>query len=445
LDGGTLIDGTGAAPITDAVVVVEGARITAVGRRGQVSVPANADVIKLDGRTILPGLIESHVHLEEWQLPMFLPYGVTTIVDSNNDTAWIIAQREALKSGLIKGPRMFVAGSAVQGPLLGHRVGVFNTRIAATEEDARAETRSRVADGVDLIKVQLDLTDDQLRAVIEVADAAGLPVTGHTRNIRRAVELGMKHMEHFDTAARALLDPEGKWDPRTFPSPAATVGLPLVAPERLLDPKQFPLLIEYLVKEGVFANPTITGDWDSNSPRGSEHLRAAAELVRDPALEFVPAAVKQAWVGSQQRNRDATGLAYAHMAEFYRQYSEAGGKIVIGTDTGGDARAGRIPGLATHYEMEMLADMGISRMKAIQGATLWNAELLKKDRDLGSIEPGKVADFLVIEGDPLVDIGVTKNVRLVIKDGEVVDTTYDPTWVNPSRCLGDRFLWSSPT
>src|SRR5213078_1825748 len=116
LDGGTLIDGTGKAPVADAVVVVTGNRITAVGRRGQVTVPANANVIRLNGRTILPGLIDGHLHLRDWQLPMLLPYGVTTIADIHNDTQWSIAQREALKSGRIKGPRLFVSGARVTGP-----------------------------------------------------------------------------------------------------------------------------------------------------------------------------------------------------------------------------------------------------------------------------------------------------------------------------------------
>ena len=82
LEGGTLIDGTGRAPVGDAVVLVQGTRITAVGTRGQLTYPANATVVRLDGRTILPGLIDGHVHLRDWQLPMFLPYGVTTIADS---------------------------------------------------------------------------------------------------------------------------------------------------------------------------------------------------------------------------------------------------------------------------------------------------------------------------------------------------------------------------
>ena len=117
LEGATLIDGTGRPPLADAVVVVEGTRITAVGTKGRVSYPANATVITLAGRTILPGLIDGHVHLQDWEVPMFLPFGITTIADIHNNTAWSVAQREALKSGRIKGPRLFVSGARVSGPL----------------------------------------------------------------------------------------------------------------------------------------------------------------------------------------------------------------------------------------------------------------------------------------------------------------------------------------
>ena len=90
-----------------------------------------------------------------------------------------------------------------------------------------------------------------------------------------------------------------------------------------------------------------------------------------------------------------------------------------------------IPGLSLHYEMQMLTDLGITPMKAIQGATLWAAEVIGQSKDLGSIQSGKIADFTVIEGNPLADIAATRNVRMVIKAGQVMDTTYDPRWVNP--------------
>jgi imidazolonepropionase-like amidohydrolase len=99
--------------------------------------------------------------------------------------------------------------------------------------------------------------------------------------------------------------------------------------------------------------------------------------------------------------------------------------VLAGTD------AGWLPGLSLHYEMQMLTDMGVPPIKAIQGATLWAAESIGQGKDLGSVEAGKLADFTIIEGNPLADISATRNVRMVIKDGQVVDTAYDPRFVNP--------------
>jgi imidazolonepropionase-like amidohydrolase len=411
LEGGTLIDGTGRPPVADAVVVVEGQRIKAVGVRGQVSYPANANVLRLNGRTILPGLIDGHVHLRDYQVPMFLPYGITTIADIHNDTAWSIAEREALKSGKIKGPRLFVSGARVTGPL---GPPTTDGSYVRTVEEARAYVRSLKAAGVDHIKVDLTITDDQLRAVIEEGNAAGLRVLGHTQNIKKAVDMGMKHMEHMDTMARALLEQEGQ-DPR----PAGTTA------EAAVDPKLFPPLIDYLIKQGVYINPTLYLSWAGGTERWRDWTTKAALLVKDPNLAFVPAEVKGTWTREPGRAR----AGYANVATFLSQYSKAGGKVLAATDTGCCTQI--VPGLSLHYEMQMLTDMGITPMKAIQGATLWVAEVIGQQRDLGSIEPGKLADFTIVEGNPLADIGATKNVRMVIKGGEVMDTAYDPKWVNP--------------
>jgi imidazolonepropionase-like amidohydrolase len=393
-----------------------------VGAKGQVSYPPNATVINLNGRTILPGLIDGHVHLKEYQLPMFMPYGVTTIADIHNDTAWILAQREALKSGRINGPRMFVSGARVSGPL---GTATPESTIVRTVDEARAYVRRLVAAGVDLIKVDLTITDDQLRAVIEEANAAGLRVVGHTQNIRRAAEMGFKHMEHTDTMARALLDPEGNADPRLFPPCCRPVALPAVAPERDVDPKLFPPLIKYLVGQGVYVNPTMVLTWGAATPRWRDWKTDATQLLKDPSLAFVPANVRQLWTQPPGQGRDG----YKNAAEFLRTYSEAGGKVLAATDTGCCDEI--IPGLSLHYEMQMLTDAGITPMKAIQGATLWAAEVIGQSKDLGSIQSGKIADFTVIEGNPLADIAATRNVRMVIKAGKVMDTKYDPRWVNP--------------
>ena len=202
LQGGTLIDGTGAAPITDAVVVVQGNRITAVGKRGQVRIPAGAQVIKTDGRTILPGLIDSHTHTQEWHIPMFTHYGITAFQDKYIDTGWNVAEREALRTGAMKGPRMYNSGQNLSGNLFAGDV-----HPALTVEDARNDAKSLVANHVDIINVTHDLSFDQLRAVIEVGKEAGIPVMGHTQNLRIASAMGYRFQEHMWSVATAYIDP----------------------------------------------------------------------------------------------------------------------------------------------------------------------------------------------------------------------------------------------
>ena len=411
LDGGTLIDGTGRAPINDAVIVIDGSRIKAVGSRGQVSYPANARVIRTDGRTILPGLVDPHVHIRDYMPPMFLRYGVTTVADTHDPTEWSLAQRDAINSGRIKGPRTFVSGERAANTREGNPPSIP----LQTVDEARAYVKKLIAMGVDVIKVDLSLSYDQLRAVIEEATAAGLSVVGHSQNIRKAAEVGLKYMEHTNTLTVAILEAMGRSARETSDQRGADIAL--------MDTTLFPPLIAFMVKQGVYVNPTLAAQWRSSTPRGAEWAAAATKIVQDPGLAFVPADVRQSWTRPDSRAPNREG--YAKMAEFVRRYAEAGGKVVSATD------AGFMPGLSMHYEMQMVADIGVPPMKVIQGATLWAAESFGKAKDLGSVEGGKLADLIVIDGNPLDKIETTQNIRMVIKDGQVVDTTYDPRFVNP--------------
>lgn len=413
LEGGTLIDGNGGAPINDAVVVMNRSRIQAVGTRGQLTYPDNALVIDVSGKTILPGLIDSHVHLREWMPQMFLRYGVTTIADTNNHHAWIVTQREALNSGKIKGPRLYIAGQGMGGP--NGNLGPTN-RTLRNEEETRAFVREMVLLGVDMLKTQADLTREEVSAIVEEAAAAGIPVVGHSRNAREATLLGLKFMEHTDPLVTAILEEMG---PETLRSAAEGN----TNPEDLMDTRLYDSLIALMVAEGVFVNNTMVARMRGASPREAGWIEVAEDLIDDAELAFVPEDVREGW--TQPSRRNLTEVGFRNFQEFMRKYVEAGGRVLAGTD------AGYIPGLSLHYEMQMIADSGVSPMNVILSATRWAAESFGKEAILGTVEAGKLADITVIDGDPLADITNTQNVHLVIKNGKIVDTTYATGFVNP--------------
>lgn len=119
--------------------------------------------------------------------------------------------------------------------------------------------------------------------------------------------------------------------------------------------------------------------------------------------------------------------------EFTRRYTQAGGRIITGPDSGPSSGPANLAGLAMHVEMEALVDAGLTPMQAIQASTKWAAELLHQERDLGTIAPGRIADIILIDGDPLADIRATRKIRTVTMNGKTLDTTLDPNFRNPIR------------
>ncbi len=429
IEGGTLIDGRGGPPVPNSVIVIQGSRIKAVGVKGKVTYPPGARVIQEEGKTILPGLIDSHIHFREWFPPMFLHYGVTTVYDTANPTDWIIAQRDMVNHGKMKGPRMFVTGLAVDGPVersdmnSGAQQGGYNTHVVTVEE-ARAIVKNNIAQGVDLIKVHEGLTSELLKSAVDEAKSKGLAVVGHSENIRDATLAGLQFMEHTRPLWRAVIQAESQKKLDDIDEKK------IESAEYLMDTKYYAPLIKLMVSKGVFINPTLSGMWRSNNPRSEEWSKAAAELAKDPGLGFVPADVRQSWTrpGPKPDPEHAAELAegFKKVQEFVRQYAAAGGRLTAGTDV-----TGYVPGMSLSFEMQSLVDCGATTMQAIVAVTKWAAELAHKEKDLGTVEPGKVADIAVIDGDPLKDITAIRNVALVVKDGEVMDTAYDPKFVNP--------------
>ena len=428
IEGGTLIDGTGRAPVKDVVIIIKGARIEAVGARGSVEVPAGAQTIDAAGQTILPGLIDAHVHFLDFTPLLFLHHGVTTVFDTANPTEWILAQREALRRGRILGPRLFSTGLIIDGPAVrggaadSAELGGYKIRVQNAEQ-ARVATRNLIRQGVDAIKVHEQLSAEQLAAVIEEARGAGLQVVGHVADLHDAVRVGMKFIEHSEVVVEALRPATG----------------PVQVPEADMDTTRYGEVIDLLVRNEVFFNPTISRSSLSLLPKKEEWSRESLRLLEDPSAKFIPEARLQFWLREARAPAPVVSPALAErrrqglnkLQEFVRRFAQAGGKVITGPDTGSSSGPTNLPGLSMHVEMETLVDAGLTPMQAILASTRWPAELMHRDKDLGTVEAGKLADLILIEGDPLTDIRTTRNVRTVILDGKIAETRLDPAFRNP--------------
>jgi imidazolonepropionase-like amidohydrolase len=427
VEGGTLIDGNGGPPIRNSVIVIEGSRIKSAGPGGSVSYPPGATVIRAEGMTILPGLIDAHIHSLDFFPQLFLHFGVTTVFDTANPTEWVIAQRDAVKKGRMKGPRMFVTGVVIDGPdAAADRRDAYRTHVQ-TPEEARMVARGLLQRGVDGLKVYQNLTPALLQPIVEEAHKAGTEAVGHSHDARDAIAVGLKYIEHVTPIAHATLGNADKLK-------AMDEGR-LSTPEADMNPALFGPLIDVMVKNGVYFNPTITRMWIEILPKRTEWYAEAAALLESPAYRFIPEARRQIWLRTARARetrvdpRKADAVRNIH--EFTRRFVEAGGKVINGPDSGPTSGPANMAGLAMHVEMEALVDAGLTPMQAIQSSTKWAAEVLHKDGDLGTIAPGKIADLILIEGDPLADIRSTRKIRTVMMDGKIVDTTLDPNFRNP--------------
>ena len=452
ITGGRLIDGNGGRPLDDATVVLEGNRIRRVAQ-GAVDAPPGALVIDARGKAILPGLIDNHVHYRWHCGELLLAHGVTSVRDLGNPLEWILAQRDGIEAGKIRGPRVFCAGGGFYG-----RATAAHHTTAGGPEEVREMAKSLIALGVDYLKTHLGVSPEIVRVVAEEARSAGLKVTGHLEaSIVPYVEAGVDGVEHASGCAEATIrSDEGR-------QRLAAIALWLAkfqGPWTLAEREHFPEVVEFLARRGTFIEPT-TVLWGASLGRRESWEREDYQLLKEPGLVYIPENERRLWldhyyVAYGTRRRDAPerdvlignrysiyGLlpeeemleGYRRLGEFLLSLLRAGGKVVTGTDA-----PAVIPGLSLHRELEFLVDMGFSPMDALQAATKVGAEYLGRAGDLGTIEEGKLADLIVVKGDPLQDIAHARQVEVVIKDGELVDTAYHPSYPNPiARFHGQEF------
>jgi imidazolonepropionase-like amidohydrolase len=356
LVNGTLMDGTGAAPLADAVVVIRDKRIVGVGTRAAVTIPSGAQIIDVQGATILPGLINTHVHrgYSEQNLQTWAQAGVTTVRDLGTSPA---PDTFAIRDALIQDPRN--ARLVAAGPMLTVQGGYpmvpwgMQGLVIASEQDAIVKVNQLLDDGADVIKIALESGSTFKRQipVLSKAEAAAIVKTAHARGTRVSAHV---------TAAEDL--------------------------ERVLD-------------AGV--------DDIAHMPYDHVSDELIARIVK-ARLHWIP--TLELW--------QHVGVSDAPILDNLRRFVAAGGQVALGTDYAGYAAQFEL-GMPLS-EMEAMQKAGMTPMQIILAGTRNAAVVCSLDRELGSLEVGKVADVLVVKGNPLQDLRALASVRLVIHNGAVI-------------------------
>ena len=416
ITGARLFDPETHAVRAGTTILIDGNSIAAVGADGSVEVPPGAEVIEAAGRMVLPGLWDMHAHhgipsvYLELDAPLHLAGGITTARDLGSHTTPILSLKERVEAGVAIGPRLLLAGF-IDGAN-GRPSGV----LAGSAAEAEAAVDRFAELGFVQIKIYGQLPGDLVPVIIERAAHHGLRVSGHITHSmsgREAVEAGYDELQHIGGIMTGMLGSiaelmgrvEDGWTGWSEGLAALQPGSETV--------REF---VDLLAVHGVAIDPTLAGTESREVPPDyvapvldrlpPQAQRRILDRFWNPHPELIPHLDR---IVSSQRG-------------FIRVAHKAGIPVLPGTDI--------IPGFGYHRELELYVEAGIPAPEVLTLATLGAARVMGMEGKLGSIEPGKLADLILVDGDPTTDISDIRRVVTVIKDGQV----YDPAAIY--RALG---------
>ncbi|MET0535645.1 MAG: amidohydrolase family protein [Steroidobacter sp.] len=388
-------------------VLIEGNRIKAVGKDGQVKLPANVERIDARGRALLPGLADMHVHLSEGEGAQHLAAGVTSVRDLANDTDALLAMKKRIDAGEEIGPRISMSG-IIDGP--GPFAGPTKV-LVDTEAEARAAVDNYAKLGYQAVKIYSSVKPELVPTIIEFAHEKGLRAAGHVpafMNARQFVEAGADEIHHVNFIFLNFFFDEVK-DTRT---PARFTTLGERAATLDLDSPEVRSFIQLLKDKHTVVDPTVTIFYSMFTNRAGVMSEAYA-----PIASRLPPQVRRSLLSGGLPIPEGRGERYKASAEallkMTKRLYDAGITLVAGTDN--------MPGFTLHRELEMYVRAGIPAPEVLRIATLNSAKVLKRDAEFGSIAPGKFADVILVDGDPARRISDIRNTDLVIKDGKVYE------------------------
>ena len=400
--GARIITVEGDEVIEDGALVVRGNRIEAVGPRGEVDVPADAEVFDVSGHTIMPGLVDVHAHAghfgtgalpqANWNYYANLAFGVTTMHDPSASTEMVFSLSELVKAGEIVGPRVFSTGSILYGA-----DGDIRAQINSLD-DARSHLRRLKAVGAFSVKSYNQPRRDQRQQILQAArelDMLVMPEGGSTffHNVNMVVD-GHTGIEHAIPVAPLYNDVLTLWG-------STEVGYTPT------------LIVGY------------GGLWGENYWYAESNVWENERLLR-----FTPRGVVDARARRRTLAPD-TEWWHVRLAETAKDLSDQGVRVHLGAH-------GQLQGLGAQWELWMLGQGGMTPLEAIRAGTLHGAAYLGMDAELGSLAPGKLADLLILEGNPIDDLRQTQNIRYTVANGRVYDAaTMDQVW--PERVARPAF------
>ncbi len=412
LVGGMLLDGYEAPPLHHAAILIEGNKIVEVGRAAEVKIPADATVIDTSGRTMMPGMMDLHAHLmllghgnyAQWfpwlakenrlervmqiSAKQFIDAGVTTAVDLSAPLKESLLIRDRINRGEIPGPRMLMSGPWITLSPGNYPPDLNFQTVVKTPEEAAAEVDRLAAAGVDVIKAY-PMTRAHYEKVAQTAHKHNLKVHAHVyaeSMVRDALEAGIDVLTHAGSAG-------------TTPPYSEKLIADIVNAGR-------PVVVTAAHRSWIYP-ATI----------------AFPERLQDPQLkkDFPP----DIWQEVQNSFKNWHTLPYFQRTDremFFRergikQFIESGAIMGMGTDSGTPMNFNTE---ALWREIKVHVDMGMTPLRAISATTRINARIIGRQADLGTIEPGKLADIIVVNGDPLFNITALSHVETVVKDGVVL-------------------------
>ena len=380
LSGGTVLVGRVGEIIEDATILIEGNKISAIGKKSEIIIPAGAREIDVTGKYILPGLLDAHFHVGQVKdlLPKFLEHGVTSLRDPG---AWNETYLGWRRLG-IPIQRLFLTGPHLdQYPPAYPR----NSMLVRDAKEAEVAVNQFVDEGATAIKVYFRLPLGTIERICETAHARGVPVTAHLEitKAKDAINVGLDGIEHITSLGSSLIDPREAEKYRQL----------ILSDNDARDYGRYEV-------------------WNSIDLDDTTYTQPLLREIRDHGTFISP---NLAVFEKQTDRGDSIEVnGFAKMVRFTGMISEAGGQVVVGSHT-------FVPyaplGLGYAHEMELMVQAGISPAKVIEGATWLNAKFFQVDERLGKLEVGKLADLLVLDQNPLENISAFRDVDMVMLNG----------------------------